>query len=118
MADLKSPQIKRDKGETVDRLAVFPAVHLLPEAHQQADGRINQLLVSAKLMPNKAGLGCGHPGVTGKEGVDGMAKENAITVQLLYPALSRTERNIKKEKKELLNVIVEIVEKDSTMWNH
>ena len=47
-----------------------------------------------------------------------MAKENAITVQLLYPALSRTERNIKKEKKELLNVIVEIVEKDSTMWNH
>ncbi len=39
---------------------------------------------------------CKHSGVTGNEVVDGMAKENAIAVQLPHPVLPRTEKEIKK----------------------
>ena len=44
---------------------------------------------------------CGHSGVTRNKVVDGNAKENAVTVQLSFPALARTGREIKKEIKRI-----------------
>ncbi len=37
-----------------------------------------------------------HSGVTGNKVANGMVKENAVAVQLMSPALARTERQIKK----------------------
>ena len=47
--------------------------------------------------------------MTGNEVVDGMAKENAVAVQLSFPALVRTGREIEKEKKG-------IAERKSQQW--
>ncbi len=61
-----------------------------------------KLLVSAKLICQiELAWVRGHSGVTGNEVVDGMAKENAVAVQLSSPALARTEREIKKEIKRI-----------------
>ncbi len=61
-----------------------------------------ELLVSAKLICQiELAWVRGHSGVTGNEVVDGMAKENAVAVQLSSPALVRTEREIKKEIKRI-----------------
>ncbi len=58
MADLESPQTERNEGEAVDRLTICSAVHLLPEAHQQAGGRRNRTVgVSETHMPNRADMG-------------------------------------------------------------
>ncbi len=60
-----------------------------------------ELLVSAKLMCQiEMAWVRGHSGVTGNEVADGMAKENAVTVQLSSPALARTGRKIKKRNKK------------------
>ena len=39
----------------------------------------------------------GHSGTTGNEAVYGMAKENAVTIQLSFPALARTERKLRNK---------------------
>ncbi len=58
MANLKSPQTKRDEGEAVVGLAIRTTVHLLPQAHQQVGGRHNRTTsVSETHVPNRAGLG-------------------------------------------------------------
>ena len=61
-----------------------------------------ELLVSAKLICQiELAWVRGHSGVTGNEVVDGMAKENAVAVQLSSPALARMGREIKKEIKRI-----------------
>ncbi len=61
-----------------------------------------QLLMSAKLICQiQLAWVRGHSGVTGNEVADGMAKENAVAVQLSSPALARTGREIKKEIKRI-----------------
>ncbi len=50
-----------------------------------------------------------HSGVTGNEVVDGMAKENTVAVQLSFPALARTEREVKKE-------LIRIAERKWQQW--
>ncbi len=47
----------------------------------------------------------GHSLVTWNEVVDGMAKENAVAVQLAYPALPWTEREIRKEIKNKIKLL-------------
>ncbi len=54
-----------------------------------------KLLMSAKLIRQiEMAWVRGHSGVTGNEVVDGMAKENAVAVQLSFPALAQTGREI------------------------
>ena len=59
-----------------------------------------ELLVSAKLICRiELAWVRGHSGLTGNKVVDGIAKENAVAVQLSTLALSRTTREIKKIKR-------------------
>ncbi len=61
-----------------------------------------KLLVLAKLICQiELAWVCGHSEITGNEVVDGMAKENAVVIQLTHPALPRTEREIRKEIKSI-----------------
>ncbi len=69
-----------------------------------------KLLMSAKLICQIEMVWVrGHSGVTGNELVDGMAKENAVTVKLSFPALGWPGREIKKEIKR-------IVERKRQQW--
>ena len=65
-----------------------------------------QLLVTVKLMCQiELAWARGHSRVTWNEVVDGMAKENAVAVQLAYPALPWTEREIRKEIKNKIKLL-------------
>ncbi len=100
MADLESPQTKRDKGKAVDRLAICPAVHFFLKPTNKLVEKSIKMLLSVKLICQiELAWVRGHSGVTGNEVVDGMAKENTIAVQLSSPALARTEIEIKNKIK-------------------
>ncbi len=64
-------------------IGTYNAVNLLPQAHKLARGRHHRTVsVSKTLVPNRTGGRRGHSDITGKDLVDGMAKENTVAVQL------------------------------------
>ncbi len=101
MADLESPQTKRDKGKAVDRLAICPAVHLsLRPTNKLVEKSIKPLLSAKLICQIEMAWVRGHSGVTVNKVVDGMAKENAVAVQLSSPARGR-EIEIKNKIKRI-----------------
>ncbi len=84
-----------------DSQSALQSIFSLKPTSKLVEETIKRLLSTKLICQIELAWVHGHSGVTGNKVVDRMAKENAVAVQLLSPALARTEREIKKEIKRI-----------------